>query len=60
MCAWQPGQLDRELKGLPPFKAENSWLIADPNDTIVYDYDGDTQWEKALTYSRQQMINFFF
>jgi len=60
MSAWQPGQLDAELKGQPPYRAENSWLTAEANDTIIFDYDGDEQWEHALKYSSQQMINYYF
>lgn len=60
VCAWQPGQLDAELKGIPPFRPENSWLTARANDSILFEYDGERQWEKAVELSSQQMINSYF
>lgn len=57
MCAWQPGQLDAELKGTYPYKPENSWLTAEANDAIVFEIDGEKQWELALRHSSQQLIN---
>lgn len=60
MSAWQPGQLDKELKGQPPYRPENSWLIVDANDSLVFELDGEEQWELALKQSSQQMINSYF
>jgi putative transcriptional regulator len=60
ICAWQPGQLDMELSGRFPFKSEHSWLTADANDHILFEYDGEEQWQKALELSSQQMINSYF
>ena len=57
ICGWQPGQLDLELKGEKPYRRENSWLTAEGNDSIIYNYDGVDQWEKAMTLSREQLIN---
>jgi putative AlgH/UPF0301 family transcriptional regulator len=60
LCAWQPGQLDLELAGRFPYNSVNSWLTADSNDSIVFEYDGDEQWHKAVELSSQQMINHYF
>ena len=60
MAAWQPGQLDMELKGQFPYKPENSWLLADANDSIIFEYDGDKQWQKAVELSSSQMIEQYF
>lgn len=57
LCAWAPGQLELELKGLPPYKPENSWLTCDANDHIMFELDGEEQWEAALNYSSKQMIS---
>jgi putative transcriptional regulator len=57
VCSWQAGQLDLELKGIAPYRPENSWLTCKPNDNIIYNYDGVDQWEKAMTLSREQLIN---
>jgi putative transcriptional regulator len=60
VCMWQPGQLDMELQGHPPYRPENSWLTADANDSILFEYDGEKQWEKALELSSRQMIDSYF
>lgn len=60
LAAWQPGQLDMELGGKPPYLPENSWLTADANESILFEYDGEKQWQKALELSSRQMINHFF
>lgn len=60
LCGWQPKQLDMELKGQFPYKPENSWLTCDANDHILFEYEGEKQWEKAVELSSQQMINSFF
>jgi putative transcriptional regulator len=60
VCGWQPGQLDLELKGQRPYKSENSWLTAEGNDSIIFNYDGEEQWKNAMNLSSVQMINQFF
>lgn len=60
MCGWRPGQLDMELSGTFPYKVENSWLTCDANDSIMFESDGEKQWELALKLSRKQMINSYF
>lgn len=60
LCAWQPGQLELELSGKHPYRPENSWLTAYADLNILFNYDGEKQWEKALQTSSRQMINQFF
>jgi putative AlgH/UPF0301 family transcriptional regulator len=60
LCAWRPGQLDLELAGEFPYRQENSWLIADANDRIMFELDGEKQWEAAVELSSSQMINQYF
>jgi len=60
MCAWQPGQLAMEINAQFPYTIENSWLTCEADDTIVFGYDGESQWEKAVELSSQQMIDSFF
>jgi putative transcriptional regulator len=60
ICGWQPGQLDMELKGQRPYKSENSWLTANADEGIIFNYDGEEQWKKAMELSSFQMINQFF
>lgn len=60
MSSWAVGQLDMEMKGQFPYRPENSWLTATANDSIIFDYDGDAQWEKAVELSSRQMIEQYF
>lgn len=60
LCAWAPGQLDKELTGKRPYRPENSWLTCDANDHILFELEGEEQWKTALDYSSRQMINQFF
>lgn len=59
ISSWAPGQLDAEIKGKAPYKPENSWLTATPNDVTIFEYDGERQWQKALELSSRQMINHY-
>lgn len=60
IAAWQPGQLDMELNGQPPYRPENSWLTARASESIIFEHDGEKQWNRALELSSQQMINHYF
>ena len=51
MCGWGPGQLLGEVKGLPPWQRETSWCLASSDLDLVFDQDGDDQWESALDRS---------
>lgn len=59
ISGWAPGQLEAEIEGKGPF-TEKSWLTLDPNDSILFGYDGEEQWNKAIEACSQQMINSFF
>jgi putative AlgH/UPF0301 family transcriptional regulator len=57
--SWKVGQLDAELRGSFPY-TKNMWLLADSNDDIIFNYDGNNQWAKAVSLCSQQTINHFF
>jgi putative AlgH/UPF0301 family transcriptional regulator len=57
IASWAPGQLDMELAGDFPYKAENSWLIAQANDSILFEYEGYEQWEQAIELASKQMFD---
>ena len=40
-AGWSPGQLEQELR-------DNVWLIAEPDEAIIFDDDHDTKWSRAL------------
>jgi putative transcriptional regulator len=58
-AAWRVGQLDKELEGKFPY-VKNMWLLADANDDITFNYDGEDQWIKAVDLCSQQTIDHFF
>ena len=59
-ASWQPGQLDMELKGQFPYNQSHRWLTADPSESIIFEYSGDKQWEKALEMCSQQAVDQWF
>jgi putative transcriptional regulator len=40
-AGWGPGQLDAEIQA-------NSWLNVSADETIVFDVENDTKWERAI------------
>lgn len=54
IAGWSPGQLKMELK------SRQGWLTCDADDSIVFDKDGERQWNKAIQMCANQMINHFF
>ncbi len=59
LCAWRPWQLDKELEGKFPY-VKNMWLLADATDDVIFNYDGEDQWIKAVDLCSQQTIDYFF
>jgi putative transcriptional regulator len=41
-AGWGPGQLEAEI-------AENAWLIAPPDEALLFDEDLATKWRRALS-----------
>jgi len=60
ISGWAPGQLQSEIDGTPPYRLENRWLTAKATPEIVFDYDGDEQWNRAIELSSQEMIDYYF
>jgi putative transcriptional regulator len=56
---WVPGQLDAEIAGSRPY-AKNTWILADADEDVLFNYNGDDQWIKAVDLCSQQTINHFF
>lgn len=57
VAAWAPGQLEQELKNESSYRNRNSWLIAKPDDDIMFETDGDNQWHAALEMSAKQLFD---
>lgn len=55
IAAWSPGQLESEIKNKRP-----SWLTTDADISIIFDYDGEDQWEKALELCSRKMFDQYF
>jgi putative transcriptional regulator len=61
ISGWGKGQLRAEIEGRGPFAAQGpSWLTVEANDDIIFRYDGEKQWHKAVELCSQTMMNQFF
>ena len=60
MSVWKPGQLYKELEGSFPYTEQNKWLTVDAKDEVIFNYDGEKQWEEALNLVGQQMFDKYF
>jgi putative transcriptional regulator len=57
-CSWAPGQLQAELKGLPPRNPKHSWLVAqNPGAEWVFEQPVENLWENATTLSSHQAVD---
>lgn len=60
LSSWAPDQLDMEIAGQFPYDKTHKWLTAEANEDIIFGYDGEEQWNKALDLCSQQMIDYYF
>jgi putative transcriptional regulator len=52
VAAWAPRQLELEMR------STNGWQIAEPDDcSIVFDRDGERQWNSAVQLCSKQLID---
>lgn len=56
-CSWAPGQLEGEMKGLPPWSPEHSWLYAPADSSILFELDGIDQWQAAVELSAKHAVS---
>ena len=54
MSGWHPGQLQNEIN------SRYGWLVCDANPGIVFDQDGERQWNKALQLCSKEKIDSYF
>jgi putative transcriptional regulator len=57
LCGWTPGQLENELRGVPPYEHNSSWLTASPNLDLVFDQENQTQWTEAIERSGEEFAH---
>jgi len=60
LSSWSPDQLDMEIRGQFPYNKSHQWLTADPTEDIIFGYDGEEQWNKALELYSHQTIDQWF
>ena len=60
IAAWNDEQLQGEMSGQTPWNPEHSWLTANSNESIIWDHDGDHQWNNAVELSSYQLIKQYF
>lgn len=57
IATWAPGQLESELAAEWPYKIEHSWLLADPNEEVMFENDQDIQWQSAVDLAASQFFD---
>lgn len=55
-CAWTQGQLEAEVKGLPPFTADSSWLTWHQPDEHVLEVNSQELWRVSCEQSSRQAV----
>lgn len=60
MCGWAPGQLETEIAGKAEYGKDTGWLVIDPSDAMIFNYDGDEQWVLAVDQATTQAVSRFF
>jgi putative transcriptional regulator len=48
LCGWTAGQLENEIKGVPPYDHNLSWLTATATTDVVFTLDAQTQWAEGI------------
>jgi putative transcriptional regulator len=48
VSSWNAGQLDDEIKYLPPRQKTGSWLHLEHNDTDIFDSNTETLWNECV------------
>lgn len=60
LCKWIPGQLLKEINGLPPYTHKSSWLTASADLDIVFETDTDDQWSESIERSGSEFAQNLF
>ena len=57
-ASWAPGQLEMELKGVPPFNKESSWIFTGKSEPEwVFETDVDSLWADSTELAGNQAID---
>lgn len=50
---WGAGELDTEIQQ----SADSGWLVCNPSIRLIFDYEGDTQWQKVLAQATKSIVD---
>jgi len=56
LCAWAPNQLDCEIKGIPPYQHNTSWLFSSANSDLVFKLNSLEQWTTAVEKCSMEFV----
>jgi len=59
-CGWGPGQLDEEIHGTGRFSGNPGWLVTDVDIDLLFETDGERQWELAIDHCSRKAISSWF
>ena len=54
LCAWSPSQLESEIKGMPPYNHNFSWLTSTSSLKTVFGLDEKDQWTTSIENCSQE------
>lgn len=57
---WLAGFLEGEITGYAPWNVEHTWIVTDPTEELVFDYEEQEQWRKVIETTGNLEINKWF
>lgn len=60
ICGWSPMQLVTEIEGNTKHNRKPSWLTTEADSNIIFEYDGEKQWKKAVELCSRNMFDEYF
>lgn len=56
-CSWAPGQLEAEMRGIPPWHHQSSWLVAkNPGPEWLLEQPEELLWERSTELCAHQAV----
>lgn len=56
LCGWSAGQLEKEVRGIPPHNHNSSWLTSSATHDLVFGYESQQQWTESVEHSGQEFV----
>lgn len=60
MSVWTNTQLLGEVQGTPPWNKKTSWLVAHPEESILFGKDPDRVWKRGIDLAAKEMVQNYF